>query len=149
MELEVPTAFAYGEVDDILPSHQGIQLSILSEGRILVYILADAWHMPFQKNAGMDVVTFIQHADDTLINTPLKKKSIKVSELPTSMISRFTSHFSLSFTQQKIFQLYRYLLEINRISSSTICSVSAFHVNGAEVTGISPDKLSKVLREIL
>ena len=132
MELDLPVAVVYGEVDDIMPSHQGMQLSKISEKWIPVYVIGNSWHMPFSKNAGKDVVVFIEHAEKRL-SRPLKKTHNRRYESLVSVAPFFSSHFSLSLTQLKIERLYSYLNDICGVGEPLLMrSSSIFFVDGAD-----------------
>jgi hypothetical protein len=127
LNLNVPVAFGYGSMDNIMPSHQGVLMSTLADAPVPVYLIEGAWHIPFHIRGGTDFTHVIVLAEQTAVVPGTHAKALAAT-LHTFPWTQYYSTFSLTQTLFAIKRLYNALLEAREsIQSDTamrVCDTS-------------------------
>lgn len=110
LKLKVPVSLLYGELDTIMPYHQGECVKKLARGKIRCYVVEGAWHMPHLIRDGEDFCAHIRHAH--VHNIQIHEHGIPLSgKLHADETWReITSTYVLPWTMTRILSFYDDLL---------------------------------------
>lgn len=111
LTLHIPVDFIYGQTDDVTPYHQGIFVTeLLNEklnNRSTVQIVRDAWHNPFTKNQGKDLVEALERILHFRNASCAKKKETVDKCVSTTMIDTNMLNMSSTFDREETNEIIR------------------------------------------
>lgn len=106
IELKVPVSLIYGEVDSIMPLHQGKTIASVIGEKIRCFVIPQAGHEITSVDSGILTRMIINALDTAQLPSPMVSRN----EFPICNFLKFTSFLSRQDSQRIIDALYNWLL---------------------------------------
>ncbi|KAF5841062.1 Alpha/Beta hydrolase protein [Dunaliella salina] len=114
---KVPFAFIYGDMDGIMPWHQGDTVSKLSDAPIPVCLVEGAGHSPVSESPALFCTALKGAVAGACLPGPAARELAQKVPL-ASLMAQYDSPYSTRVTSARIKQLYAMLLEFSSSGSA-------------------------------
>jgi pimeloyl-ACP methyl ester carboxylesterase len=110
--LQMPLSLVYGETDKIIPYHNGVAISEISDGNVPCYILQGGGHAPFK--GGKRPELFVKVVLDAFaIAAPFNSSSKEIATMFTDDdMCRFKTSFSFTHAMEDIKKQYQHYKQL-------------------------------------
>ena len=119
LQLKIPVAICYGEIDTIMPVHQGIVMSCLIKNSCPIYVIQNSWHIPMYDACAFSFAVNLASDDAACIRKQFPNLKLTSDDVK-HFAEKFRSNFSLKETSEVVAKTYDYL-HYNLSMDTSIC----------------------------